>query len=183
MTTALWLLFVLGIVGAFDTLYFHEWRGKLVADPTMRPELKLHVARDAVYVIIFATLPTVAWRGWWTAILATLLAAEIAITLADFVTEDEVRADLGGVFPGERITHAIMGIVYGAMLAYLIPTMWRWAQQPTDLTLAAHQAPEVLTWSLIVMAAGILLHGLRDLYAVIGLPGSHWPYQPTGSSA
>ena len=23
--TALWLLAVLGIIGAFDTLYFHEW--------------------------------------------------------------------------------------------------------------------------------------------------------------
>lgn len=179
MTIALWLLFALGLIGAFDTLYFHEWRGQLVARPAMRPELKLHVARDGIYVIIFATLPTLTWRGWWAIVLAVLLVAEVVITMADFVTEDEVRASLGGVFPGERITHAVMGIVYGAMLAYLIPTMWRWIHQPTELVSASHTAPPVLTWSLLAMAAGILLHGLRDLYAVLGLPGSHWPYQPT----
>lgn len=179
MTIALWLLFALGLIGAFDTLYFHEWRGQLVAHPAMRPELKLHVARDGIYVILFATLPTVAWRGWWTAVLVALLIAEIVITMADFVTEDEVRTDLGGVFPGERITHAIMGIVYGAMLAYLVPTMWRWAHQPTELASATHPTPDLLIWSLVAMAAGILIHGLRDLYAVIGLPGKHWPYEPT----
>lgn len=183
MTVALWLLFALGVVGAFDTLYFHEWRGRLVARPDMRPELVLHVARDALYVVIFATLPTVAWRGWWTAVLASLLVAEIVITMLDFVTEDRVRAGIGGVFPGERVTHAVMGIVYGAMLAYLVPTMWRWMQQPTDLALATHPVPDVLTWSLVAMAAGILLHGLRDLYAVMDLPGSHWPYRAPGEAA
>lgn len=179
MTVALWLLFVLGVIGAFDTLYFHELRGRLVARPVMRPELRLHVARDGIYVVIFGTLPVLAWTGLWAIVLATLLFAEIVITMLDFVTEDVVRAHIGGVFAGERVTHAVMGIVYGAMLAYLVPTMGRWIGQPTGLSTANHPVPDELTWTLLAMAGGILLHGLRDLYAVLDLPGSHWPYTST----
>lgn len=31
MIGALWLLAILGITGAFDTLYYHEWRAQLPA--------------------------------------------------------------------------------------------------------------------------------------------------------
>jgi len=84
---------------------------------------------------------------------------------------------LGAAVAGERITHAIMGIVYGAMLGYLAPTLWRWVQEPTGLVRMTHPVPAPLTWALVTMAAGILLHGARDLYAVLGLPGGHWPWR------
>ena len=53
--------------------------------------------------------------------LAALLTAEIILTLTDFVVEDAVRSTLGGVYQGERVMHAVMGLVYGAMLAHLLP--------------------------------------------------------------
>jgi hypothetical protein len=31
MTTALWLMAIQGAIGAFDTLYYHEWRARLPA--------------------------------------------------------------------------------------------------------------------------------------------------------
>ena len=31
MTAALWLLATLGVIGAFDTFYYHEWRARLPA--------------------------------------------------------------------------------------------------------------------------------------------------------
>lgn len=179
MDRALWLLAVLGVIGAYDTIWYHEWRGRLVARPEMRPELRLHVARDAIYVVIFASLPLVAWRGAWTALLAALLVAEIVITMADFVTEDQVRKGVGGVFPGERVTHAVMGIVYGAMLAFLVPVLWRWLGEPTALAVAPAAVPASLRWGLGAAAAGIALHGLRDLAAVLGLPGSALPWGPS----
>jgi hypothetical protein len=47
MTTALWLLAIQGIIGAFDTLYYHEWRAHLpVGGPGTAPELKLHAAPE-----------------------------------------------------------------------------------------------------------------------------------------
>jgi hypothetical protein len=176
MTTALWLLALLGLIGAFDTLYSHEWRGRLVARREMRPELRLHVARDAIYVVVFGTLPILAWQGWVAGVLVLALLAEIVITMADFVTEDKVRTRLGGVFPGERVTHAVMGIVYGAMLAFLVPTLIGWASSPAGFVPVQHDVPATLRWGLITGAAGIAVHGLRDLAAVLQLPGSDWPW-------
>lgn len=177
MTTALWLLTIQGALGAFDTLYYHEWRARLpAAGASARPELRLHAARDFIYAVVFATLPRVAWRGAWAYVLAALLAAEICITLCDFVVEDRVRRPLGGVYPGERVTHALMGILYGALLACLIPTLDEWRHAPTSLAPHALPVPPVLLWLLTLMAVGVALSGARDAYAAAGLPGGGWPW-------
>jgi hypothetical protein len=181
MDKVLWLLALLGVLGAFDTLYYHEYRGQLPARlPGVRPELRLHAARDFIYVIVFGSLPWLAWRGFWAVVLAGLLLAEIVITISDFIVEDRVRKALGGLFPGERATHAVMGIVYGAMLGYLLPVLLRWLERPTDLVFDPAPVPELLRLGLSIMAAGILVSGLRDLYAVLGFPEPRaaWPWRP-----
>jgi len=119
MTTTLTLFVGLACLGAFDTLYYHEWRAKLPAmGPLARSELQLHALRDFVYAVIFGTLPWVAWQGRYVLPLIVLLVVEIILTLWDFVVEDWIRKPLGGVYPGERVMHGIMGIAYGAALAY-----------------------------------------------------------------
>src|SRR4029434_9177885 len=60
--TALWLLAIQGAIGAFDTLYYHEWRARLPARGAAA-ELRLHAARDFLYAVIFGTLPWVSWEG------------------------------------------------------------------------------------------------------------------------
>ena len=180
MTTALWLLASQGLLGTFDTLYYHEWRARLPAlGPQVRAELRLHAARDFVYTVLFATLPWVAWNGLWAGALAVLLATEIALTLKDFVVEDWVRKPLGGLHPGERITHGVMGIIYGAMLAYLLPHLARWWAAPTGFANHAFLVPRPLQWMLLVMAVGVFLSGVRDLAAAFGLPYSNWPWGAT----
>jgi hypothetical protein len=168
---ALWLLAIQGLIGAFDTLYFHEWRARLPArGVSTRPELRLHALRSLIYAIIFGTLPWLAWQGAWMMVLAALLITEIVITLADFVVEDRVRKLLGGVYPAERVTHAIMGIIYGGMLAYLVPVMSRWWQQPTALRVSPAAVAQTLRLTLTLMAVGVLVSGVRDLCATLGLP-------------
>src|SRR5262245_53543634 len=177
MTIALWLLAIQGIIGAFDTIYYHEWRARLAAGGSgTAPELKLHAARDFLYAALFGTLPHLAWQGLWAVVLAAVLLTEIILTLADFIVERRVRKPLGDVYGGERITHAVMGIIYGAMLANLLPVLWRWFQLPTTLASTAIAIPEPLRWSLTVMAIGVFLSGARDLYAALGLPNGEWPW-------
>lgn len=171
MKVALWLLLVLAALGGFDTLYFHEWRARLPArGPAVRPELRLHAARDFIYAVVFATLPWLAWKGAFAGLLAALLAAEIGITLADFVVEDSVRAPLGGVYPGERVTHAIMGIVYGSFLAFLVPHLARWWGEPSGMALSPVDVPVLVRAAMAVMALGVLLSGVRDLMAAYPRP-------------
>ena len=177
MSTALYLLFAMALLGAADTLYFHEWRARLPGlGRRAASELRLHALRDYVYAVLFCTLPWIAWQGRWTAALAALLLIEVVLTLWDFVVEDWIRKPLGGVYPGERVMHAIMGIVYGAMLAFLLPALRGWWQAPTGLRLAPAPVLPLVRWIMLLMAAGVFLSGVRDLCASFELPGSAWPW-------
>jgi hypothetical protein len=183
MAVALWLLALQGVIGAFDTVYYHEWRARLPGlGPQAASELRLHAARDAFYAVIFATLPWFAWQGLWTIALVTVLVGEIVLTMADFIVEISVRKPLGDVYGGERLTHAAMGILYGAMLANLYPTIRDWRTRPTALVFAPTTGTSILRWCLTGMAAGVLLSGLRDLYASLGLPYGNWPWTLPNSS-
>ena len=184
MIVALWLLGIQGVIGAFDTLYYHEWRARLPArGKQAASELKLHAARDFFYAVLFATLPWVACQGAWVLLLAGVLVAEIVLTLTDFVVEITVRKQLGDVYAGERVTHAVMGILYGAMVAKLIPVLVEWWGRPTALMVEWVDIPAVLQWGLLVMAAGVFLSGLRDLSAALELPYGSWPWKPETAAA
>ncbi len=178
MATALRLLVLLGFLGGFDTLYYHEWRARLPAmGRAARSELQLHALRDFVYSSLFGTLPWMAWRGRWLVVLIVLFITEIILTLWDFVVEGWVRKPLGGVYAGERVMHGIMGIVYGAMLAYIVPTLREWWSEPTELAISSPAVSTVLKWILMIMAVGVLLSGIRDLCAGTGMRNSAWPWR------
>lgn len=174
MRAVLLLLAAQAVIGAFDTIWFHEIRGRLPARPGVARELRLHAARDAVYAVIFGTLPWVAWQGAWAVALAVALATEVVVTCADFVTEDRVRR----VSPGERVTHAVMGVVYGAMLAHLAPVLLGWHAAPTAFTPSDVALPYSLRLALSLLGIGTLLSGARDLYATTGRRGHAWPWPP-----
>lgn len=179
MQTVLWLLGALGLLGAFDTIYFHEIRGQLPARlPGLSPELRLHAGRSFIYVAVFGTLPWFAWRGAWTLALGLLLATEIGITLADFIVEDRVRKPLGGLLPGERATHTVMAIIYGAMIANLIPVLLAWHRSVTRLHWEPVSVPLAYRLTLTALAAGTCASAIRDTYAIAGFPrpAARWPW-------
>jgi len=179
MSKVLWLLAVQGAMGAFDTLYYHEVRARLPARARVgaKRELWLHAVRALIYALLFGVLPHVAFDGAWTLALLTALLAEIVITLSDFAVEDEVRRPFGGVPAGERAAHALMGIVYGAMLAHLAPELVDAWHRPTQLTVSHVPIPVALQWSLALMSAGVLVSGLRDLAAAMGARAAAWPWR------
>jgi hypothetical protein len=174
MKAALWLLAVQGALGAFDTLYFHEWKAHLPIRPEMRPELGLHAVRSAIYGIVFCSLPWVAWTGATAGVLALLLAVEAVITFADFVVEDRVRTCLGGVYPGERVMHGLMAVVYGAFMTTFVPVLYGWFTGHGEAL--GTGMPTVLLAGLTALGIGSLLSGLRDGLAANGLPLAAWPW-------
>ena len=145
-------------LGAFDTLYYHEYKLKLAHDTDSALELRLHALRDFLYTTIIGSLAWFTWHGFWAVVLLACLAAEIAITLFDFVEEDRVRK----LPPGERVMHSVMGIVYGAFLAYLVPEALRWYELQAGFGTAYHGFPG---WVLTVVAVGVFVSGVRDLVA------------------
>jgi hypothetical protein len=160
MRTALILLAVQGALGAFDTLYYHEWKLCLPARVHARHELALHAARDFAYAALFGTIGWLTWNGVLASACFALLGAEIAITLWDFTEEDRTRT----LPPGERVMHSIMGIIYGAFLAHLVPQVFAWMRLPTGFARAHHGS---IAWLLTAMAAGVFLSGVRDMASAL----------------
>ncbi len=165
MTVAIWILVVQASLGAFDTLYYHEYKLKLAHGDHTHIELRLHAVRDFCYALIIGTLGYVTWQRVFAWILFAILLAEIVITLWDFVEEDKVRK----LPAGERCMHAIMGIVYGSFLSFLLPEMWRWSQLPTGWGASYHGFP---AWILLALAIGVFISGVRDMAASFGVKES-----------
>lgn len=181
LTIAAALLAVNGAIGAVDTLWYHEWRGRLpLQGGGVRTELALHAGRDAIYAVVYGTVGWVAWQGAWALVFAALLATELVITFCDFAVEARVR----DVSAGERILHTSMGIVYGAMLASLLPLLVDQAHQPTGLARVADGPPRWLVLVLVAFAAGIVGSGLRDAHAAVSGPSrAYWPSRARRSRA
>ena len=118
------------VLGAFDNLWHHEITEKLPRRPDACGELALHTAREFLYAVIFLTIGWFAWHGVWAWLLAAILAVEVAITLWDFVIEDQTRK-----LPKlERITHSVLAINFGAILALFLPELAAWAGRPMDFS-------------------------------------------------
>jgi len=158
MEAVLLLLILQGLLGAFDTLYYHEVRLRLPSVATARKELKLHAVRDFIYAVIFGSLAWINWNGLWAGVLVGLLAAEVFMTLWDFLEEDRSRK----VPPVERSMHAVMGLIYGAFLARLLPEIVRWSRLPSGFLFQDHG---LLSWLVSSMALGVFVSGLRDIFA------------------
>lgn len=170
MELALTIMIGQGILGAFDTLYFHEFVYRLpVHGPKVRGELRLHAFRDFVYGVLFLTLPFLKWQGLLAYSLGLMIILEICITIWDFNIEVIERATIGGVANEERGLHLVMAVVYGFFLAHLLPNLLTWSTLPTALT-----GQDGVSWWVkilcLLFGCGVLLSGVRDLCASRGLP-------------
>lgn len=164
MTQTLWILiFAQMMMGAFDTIYHHEGTQRLAWRPEQAVELRLHGVRNLAYALMFIALGWGEPRGAWAIALMALLTGELLITLWDFVEEDRSRR-----LPAtERVTHTLLTLNYGAILAVLLPLLADWATQPTAILTAYHG---VMSWFCVIAAVGVVISGLRDLAAARRCP-------------
>src|SRR5215468_11365577 len=124
----LWTLIALQMaMGLFDILYHHELTERLAWRPSQHHELVLHAARNVIYAALFIVLGWFEPHGLWATLLIAVLATEVLITLMDFVEEDVSRK----LPASERVTHTLLALNYGAILALLLPVLVGWASQQT----------------------------------------------------
>ncbi|MEM7780370.1 MAG: TIGR01777 family oxidoreductase [Pseudomonadota bacterium] len=159
MTDLLWFFILAQIaMGAFDTIYHHEGTERLAWRPSQRLELTLHGVRNLAYAVIFLALGLSEPQGGWAIALIALLLAELIITLWDFIEEDRTR-----LLPAsERVTHTLLALNYGVVLAMLIPWLIGLASQPTALEPVSYG---VISWICVLTALALIVFGLRDLAA------------------
>lgn len=155
----LWSLIMIQIaMGAFDTLYHHEFTERLAWRPSQGHELKLHAVRNFLYAFIFIVLGCFEVYGLLAYILIAILAIEVVITLMDFVEEDLSRR-----LPAtERINHTLLALNYGAILVLALPVLLAWAQKETGFVSVHYGLRSYLA---LLSALGVAVFGLRDLLA------------------
>src|SRR5215467_9395199 len=155
----LWTLVLLQIVmGAFDTLYHYEMTERLAWRPSQRHELTLHAIRNLLYAALFLTLGWLEVHGIWALLVMVVLAAEVIITLMDFVEEDMSRK----LPASERVNHTLLALNYGAILVLVVPVLAQWSKAQTGIATSYQGAGSVIA---TIAALGIIIFGCRDLLA------------------
>jgi hypothetical protein len=153
----LWTLVAIQIaMGGFDVVFHHEITERLAWRRSAAHELRLHAVRNLFYALLFAAFAWLKPTGLLAVLLIVIMAAEIVITLADFVEEDMTRK-----LPAtERVLHTLLAINYGAIIALAGPEIVAWASLPSGLERVDYGWGSVL---LTGAAVGVALFGLRDL--------------------
>ncbi len=163
MTEAVWwLLLVQVVLGGYDTFYHHEFTQRLAWRRSQRTELKLHALRNGFYLLLFLSFAWLDLHGMWALLLLLLLVAEAILTMIDFVEEDRSRK-----LPAtERVTHGVITINYGAVLALLLPLLWQRVANASELVWVSYGL-----WSVWATMMGLAIGGLgiRDWLAAARL--------------
>jgi len=150
-------------MGAFDTLYHHELTERLAWRANAATEFRLHAARNWLYALLFLLAAWSEPHGWPALAILVVLAIELLITLWDFVEEDLSRR----LPASERVTHTLLAVNYGAILAFIGPMLWSWSALPPALHPASHGYLSLL---LTAAALAVLAFGTRDWLAARRAP-------------
>lgn len=172
LQSALWLLFIQGLLGGFDTLYHHEFTVALPQQSSARVELMIHAIRAMLYGTLFLGIAHLEFHGAWVWPVLIIVIMEVWLTLWDFVVEDRSRK----LPASERVTHTILAINGGALFGLYAWQLIDWYSEPNWLLWHTHGW---LTWALTVLGFGVLLSGIRDLLAARAL--SHARKDPTAA--
>lgn len=152
------LIIVQLALGAFDTLYHHEFTERLAWRANAAKELRLHSVRNGFYAALFLLAAWTEPHGALALAILLVLAVELLITLWDFVEEDLSRR-----LPAtERVTHTLLAVNYGAILAFIAPLLWHWSLLPTALEGLSRGYLSIL---LTLAALGVGAFGFRDWLA------------------
>jgi len=151
------------VMGGFDTLYHHELTERLAWRPAQAGELRLHGVRNLAYAVTFMALGWSEPHGAAALALIAVLVGEAAITLWDFVEEDRTRK----LPASERITHTLLTLNYGVILAMLVPLAIEWAALPTAFARTYYWP---WSWLGALAAVGVTASGLRDVAAARRAP-------------
>jgi uncharacterized protein (TIGR01777 family) len=161
MLAAFVLITIQALLGGVDNFWHHEVTERLPARRGAAGELSLHAARESLYAFLFIGLAWFQWQGYWAALIAAVLIAEIVVTLADFVIEDKTRR----LTPFERVLHTVLALNYGALLAVLVPMLMAWSRLPSAVLHTSH----AFSWAFTLFGAGLLVWSVRNAIAVLDL--------------
>jgi len=165
MKVPTYLLFILGVLGGLDVLFFHSIAHGIRHHSDSRKELILHSLRGPVYGLLFLIVPNVILLGayWW--VLVVILTIDFLITVFDFAVEKRSREMLGGLPTIEYILHLLMAVLFGAFVMALWSETMGWRTLPSSIWYSPANVWWPIRVMLALMAVLVILSGLLDVLA------------------
>lgn len=165
METATYLIFLVGLMGAFDIAFFHSISHGIRSHPDSKWELITHSLRGPTYAALFTLIPNFLLHGIFAWLLIALFAFDVGISIWDFWMEQQSRRFLGGLPSGEYVLHILISMVFGAFVLSCFAPLTEWMKAPTQLLYAPANVPLLLRATLLAMAVLVLISGIQDAVA------------------
>ncbi|MFY1828208.1 SRPBCC family protein [Myxococcus fulvus] len=162
MHVAFYLLLVIGLLGAFDVVYFHHWRGRLHERAECQREVFWHTARHLIYALQFLWVPHVRFQGWALGTLVVLYAVDVGVAFADVWEEKDSRAPQGGLPRGEYFAHVVLSVLVGLYLMATFQAVWGDRLLPSGVRWEPADVPVALRALMTVMGVTALITFTRD---------------------
>lgn len=164
MSTAFYLLLIVGHLGVFDVLYFHLYRCKLDRRPECHREVFWHTMRHAIYASQFIIIANFRFHGAALFILALIYAADVFVAWADVWEETTSRRAQGGLPRGEYFMHIVLSLLVGCYLMVVWQTVWADRLLPTTIVVDPPRVPVMLRAYMTVMGISAFGAFFFDLY-------------------
>ena len=117
-------LTTLGAIAAFDEIYFHQKKNKMLTQKDCMIENYLHLIRSFVFSMIFVLISSFLLNGAWAIFVLFLFFIDIFVSIGDILVEKRSRKNLGGLSTGEYLTHMLLSFHLGILYLNLIPKLF-----------------------------------------------------------
>ncbi|KFE64447.1 hypothetical protein [Hyalangium minutum] len=172
MSASFYLLLAIGLLGAFDVVYFHIYRCRLHSRPECRREVLWHTVRHLVYTLQLFWVPHLRFHGAALLMLGVLYAADVFVAWADVWEERDSRAPQGGLPRGEYFMHVVLSLLVGLYLMTTFQAVWPDRLLPTAIRVEPPAVPVVLRAFMTLMGAVTLAAFVHDLRRWISRPAA-----------
>lgn len=157
MEAAFYLLLLIGHLGVFDVIYFHNFKCRLHEQEYARSEVRVHTLRHLIYALQFFYVANFKFTGKAIFFLCFLLLMDIMIAFWDLWIEDNVRKSLGKLPKGEYFMHVVLSLLVGSYLTFLGQELYANYFQPTQFLFEPPNVPVLFVYYMNLMGMGAIL--------------------------
>ena len=151
-------LITLGVIGAFDEAYYHQYIGKILWRKECLRENVLHLVRTFCFSLIFFIFSSFELTGFYVLALVFLFMSDLIVGFLDIVVERNSRAFQGGLYSGEYLTHMLLSFHLGALYINLIPRMLKAFNLDSSINFIIPSSAAQVT--LLLFSIGTFIYGV-----------------------
>ena len=151
MELVFYLLLLIGHLGVFDIVYFHNYKCKLHKQEFARSEVIIHTIRHLVYALQFFYVANFRAFGAAIWLVVFLIVIDTVIAFWDTWIEDGARKSLGKLPKGEYFMHILLSLLVGGYLTLLIQVLIKDVKENTAFLYLPPNVPKYLIYYMTLM--------------------------------